>query len=105
MTLLTLNEGGLWYLDYEVEPVEFWPYTTHVRDVVFSAPRKEVASLNEELLRIFKAAGIKAYADNKCAFGMRDHKLRMWYLGFKDFTFNLGLSVEPDQWLKPIKRE
>lgn len=104
MSILSLNKEGIWFLDYELEPVEFWPYTTIVTDVVFTGPREQFDDLNKELVRMFKEQGIEAYIENKCAFGVKDHRGSMWYLGFKDFRFDLGMSVRPDQGKQPVRK-
>lgn len=105
MALLYKDEHfGNWDFDYDLEPVEFWPYTTRVTDIVLLAPRDDFRMMYPCLIRRFQEAGIKAYDDNKVAFGARRPKQdQVWYFGFYDFSFSLGLSVAPDLGLKPLR--
>ena len=105
MAVLILDEDGAWRIDIFLEPVEFWPYTTYVTDVVMSGPRKQFDDLNKYLIDEFKRAGIKAHEENKCAFGLKDGDGKMWYFGFKDFRFSLGMGVRSDSWIKPLVKD
>lgn len=100
MSILTLRDGK-WQLDAFLEPVEFWPYPTYIRDSIMTGPRDVFQHLQDFLVTEFNNAGIKAYAENKSAFGLRDGN-KIWYLGFKDFNFLLGASVSSD-WKTPIR--
>ena len=104
MAVLHLTEEGLWRPDIELEPVEFWPYTTIVYDVVMTGHLKHFKPLWEQLVKDFKEAGIKACIDNKSAFGLKDHDGKMWYFGFKDFRFDLGTRVMPDLHVHAVRK-
>jgi hypothetical protein len=104
MALLHLMDDGLWMLDYDITPVEFWPYTTLVYDVVMTGPRDKFRKIEDEIIELFKAADIKAHSENKSAFGVKDHIGMMWFFGFKDFRFDLGMSVRSDTWSKPYTK-
>jgi len=104
MALLRMAERGTWLLEIDAEPLVFWPYTTIVTDVVMSGPREEFNSLHQELIKMFNEAGIKAYEENKSAFGVKDFLNKVWYLGFKDGRFDLGMGIRPDSWINPVRR-
>ena len=101
MAILSLRDDGIWCLDVFLEPVEFWPYTTYVTGTILSAPRNQLEMIHQKLIAQFQQAGIKAYAENKSAFGLKDEDGSIWYFGFKDFMFNLGTGVRSDSWIKP----
>jgi hypothetical protein len=106
MAFLNCGPDGSWYLDYDVEPEEFWPYTSMVTDAILSIPRKpSVVLLEKQLLDMFNEAGIKASIDNKTVYAVRDRDGRLWYLGFYDFGFYLGTGVKSDEWNKPSRKE
>ncbi len=105
MAILNLIDDR-WVLDYELTPVEYWPYTTYVYDVVMTGPREKFQALQKELVKMFQEAGIRAVEDNKSAFGLKDIDGRMWYFGFKDFRFDLGTRVMPENMhVKVIRKD
>lgn len=105
MALLTLHEDGLWHLDYEIEPVEYWPYTTWVHEAVFEGPRDKFRDLEEHLRNLFNTSGIRVGMENKAAYGVKDYKDRIWYLGFYDFRFTIGMTVSSPDWSKPVRKD
>lgn len=102
MSVFSISDDGSWFLDPSLEPVEFWPYTTIVREQIFKIPERKVQGLHEALIKLFREATIDAYVDNKTVFALREDKFgiagqpKMFYLGFKDGNFVLGLSILPD---------
>jgi hypothetical protein len=85
---------GQWFLDSDVRPVRFHPYTTFVTGRVVEMPVKHLDPLDllrRELVDRFKAAGIAAEVDNKTVFEV-DDSVRRWFLGFYDLIFALGTS-------------
>lgn len=105
MAILHLEKDGLWYFDMELEPVEFWPYTTIVHEVVFTGPRDSFNRIEKDLVDKFKTAGINIGADNKTAYGVKDYKGKIWYFGFKDFWFDLGMAVDSRDHKEPIRKK
>ena len=105
MSLLRLHDNNIWHLDYDTTPIEYWPYTTWVHDAVFEGPRDQFRYLEEQLRELFNKAGIRVGMENKAAYGVKDYKQRLWYLGFYDFRFTLGLSVASPDWCKPVRKD
>lgn len=93
-----------WRLGDEAVPLEFWPYTTIVTDTILELPREKVSDLQARLITQFNEAGIKAYTDNKTAFGVKDENGRIWYIGFKDFRCVLGTGIRTDSWNKAVRK-
>lgn len=109
MAILTMTETGNWYLDPELEPMAFWPYTTIVHERLFSAPVDAKAKeFLAKLIKQFRDEGINAYEENKCAFEFVDHgpnyESKVYYVGFKDGLFHVGLSVRADKTIEPNKK-
>lgn len=105
MSIIELYENGIWHLEWDIESHEFWPYTSLVQEVAFSAPRKFFKDIEHELYEKFKKDGFKIGPDNKSAFGVVDRFQKIWYLGFYDYRFSLGLSVRSLDHREPIRKE
>lgn len=103
MAIIEFDDKGHTYLSLNIEPYEFWPYTTIVRDEIVRLPRDRVGDLHNKLIEAFVEHGIKAHVDNKTVFGIK-YNYRILYLGFYDFQFSIGDSVHSDGWIKPIRK-
>jgi len=89
------------YLDSDIEPVEFWPYTTNVREVIFQTDYKAgdgYSKIQSDLLALFKEHGFICEPDNKIAFGVKTGDGKVYYIGFKDWRFSIGTSYRTDDW-------
>lgn len=100
MSVLLYRDGRV-ILNHAIIPYEFWPYSTHVEDIALSGARADFMHIYDDLLELFKGYRIRTEVDNKTAFGVKDFSGRVWYLGFKDSQFHLGLRVRPDPWITP----
>lgn len=91
------------------EPHEFWGYTTIVMERTLSVTFRGTDdgygfnALRDTLLQQFVDAGIPARADNKIAFGFKKGD-QVIYVGFYDWHIDMGKSVRPDGWLKPLRK-
>lgn len=106
MTIIRMEEDGTMFLDtLDLEPYEFWGYTTHVQDVAFSGPRgKSSNNMEHKLYDRFRMAGIKCSEQNKAVFGIKDRHGKLWYIGFYDFRISVGLSVRSDDHVRAIRK-
>lgn len=113
--MLLFKNGSFFRLNYDVEPVEFWPYTTIVLDRIMVLKRwgddpDPVGGLKQDLLCLFWEHGFEgAYDDNKIAFGITNRKDEdrkrspTVFIGFYDGQCSLGLSVHSlDHQRKPV---
>ncbi len=99
-----LNTGKCSIDLYGWHPVEFWGYTTWVRDRIFEADRIQFDNMQHELVEHFQTATIRAYHENKCAFGFKSDSGKMLYLGFYDFKFTVGLTAVHECKREPLGR-
>ena len=84
-------------LSTDVEPYEFWPYTTIVEDVAMELNASDaVANFQAGLVEVFRDNGIQAYLDNKTVFVVETFEGRLWYIGFKDGRCLLGCNARSD---------
>lgn len=104
MTIIDTTDDGELYLSGDVEPYEFWSYTTIVHDVVIRMLMDKMGNFRDRLITIFQNCGIDAVRDNKTAFGVKDSDGKIWYMGFKDGFFTLGFSTWSDSWIKPTRK-
>lgn len=108
MALLYLLKDGSWDIETSevlgFECLEFWPYTTHVQEIILEAPLPQFEDIWAKLIKEFNEAGIAAYRDNKSVFVVK-YASKTWYLGFKDVYFRFGLGIHADPWLKPLTKD
>jgi hypothetical protein len=84
------------YLNENLKPVAFHPYTSSVRDRIFQAEYNhddQIYDLQNQLIELFREAGINAYRDNKTVFELDYNESSIFY-GFYDWTFSIGLSCK-----------
>ncbi len=94
MALLHYTDGA-WFPDFDIRPIAFFGYESHVLGAVVETCFKSGDSLDqlrEHLVKVFVDAKIKAHLDNKIVFVV-EHKTQLWCLGFYDGHFTLGTSV------------
>ena len=84
-----------------IVPIKFHPYTSRVlnRLITVECESKESMQafrmLEQQLVTIFRGAGIKCHEDNKTVFECDVHGVRIFY-GFYDWRFAIGLSYEDE---------
>lgn len=80
-------------------PVEFLPYSHTVTNRLVSIGDHSdpvtcqfFEDTENDLLEMFKAAGIKAFKDNKCIYVLRMTNEILLYVGFYDWVMNIGFG-------------
>lgn len=80
-------------------PVEFLPYSHMVTNTLVSIGDHSdpvtcqfFEDTENDLLEMFKAAGIRAFKDNKCIYVLRMTNEILLYVGFYDWVMNIGFG-------------
>ena len=83
-------------LVYDLKPIKFYPYRSHVTGEVFkmdfsSKYEDEINYMRRLLVEHFNESGIQCYEDNKTVFECEVKGKRIFY-GFYDLNFSIGVG-------------
>ncbi len=83
----------------DMAPVEFLPYSHSVTNKLVSIGDHSdpvtcqlFEDTENELLRIFKNAGLRAFKDNKYIYVLKMSNGTLLYVGFYDWVMNIGFG-------------
>jgi len=83
----------------DMTPVEFLPYSHSVTNKIVSvgdhsdsATCQFFEDTETDLLEMFKAAGLRAFKDNKCIYVLKMSNGVLLYVGFYDWSLDVGLG-------------
>jgi len=78
-----------------MKPIKFYPYAHTVTDRLFRIEydnKSIINNIENNFIKIFNDAGIKAYRDNKIVFEVEKNGIRIFY-GFYDWIYSVGYNI------------